>query len=659
MAKTAQKYPVWLILLLLFIITGVTGALFDFGNDFARGGELARMATAESLVERGTFSIDESPGLATVDKVYIEGRFYGCQTPVMPMMMSVSYFPLYKIGLSFARYRDFVVWFLTWLFTGAAIAGAAALLGKAHFIEYERSREAIACALLFFFGTLYIAYSSVLSNHIFSGFLVFAAFFVVIYKHGQKAWLLIAGFAVSIAAMTDPPAGFAFGAGLLIYQIAVNRSVSGALLFLLGAAPPAAAHVIANVSFSGSIIPVNLRPELFAYSGAIFDKSNLSGVVANTKISDIIWYGFHSLIGHRGWFSYTPLLLFGLWGLIAALRQREYRNRALLLIIPLFAVTAFYIWRTKNFGDCAYGNRFFLAITPAMFYGIVFLGGRLKQKVVSPLFKVAVVWSIIVALVGMIRPISDAKLGLNTFATNLYYLQTITFPRLSPLSTNCIAYLSGCDPDVIQRQGRWLFDLGQYSTALKILDKTPSDVDNRIAEKTRGEISMSRGDYAAAIARFEAVWEKFADPDFLYLIGRSYTWMGERDSGNLYLNRYLALLDSEIEKAPPQLAQQGLIYFDSPYDRDRALAILADNLIVMGDIDSAAAVLHRGFTFGDSLLEVKVAKARFYAMKNDEEAVSMYLTKAVEQHPRLYSELQGDSLLRKYLEKMNWEKQGR
>lgn len=608
------------------------------------------MATAESLVERGSFSIDDSPGLATVDKVYIEGRFYGCQTPLLPMIMALFYFPLFKLGISFAQHRELAVWFLTWIFTGGSIAGTAALLGQAHFLEWKQGRKAVGFALLFFFGALYISYSSVLSSHIFSGFLIFLSSFLVIYRHGSKLFLFIAGLAVSTAAMTDPPAGFAFGAALLLYLLIVNRSRFGALFYILGAVPPAAAHALANIAICGSIVPVNVQPEYFQYPGAIFDASNLSGVVANTTLSQLAVYGFHSLIGHRGWFSYTPLLLFSLWGFIVAVRNSGNRGRGILLLASLAVVTAFYLWRTQNYGDCAYGNRFFLAITPVMFSGMIFLGKRLERKVVRGLFKAAIVWSVFVAFVGMMRPISDARLGLNTFATNLYYLQTIVCPGISHWSWKGLVWLSGGDYKVAETAGRWLFDLGQYSSAEMALNYALEYEKLPLAEKTRGEMLLNRGEYIEALSKFETAMKWGEDPDLLYLTGRAFAQMKEPVSSSLFLGKYISRLDSEIAAAPPQLAKQGLVYYDEISDRDKALAIMAGNMLFLNELDSAKILLKGVSVRGESLAEVLTVKGRYYALTGEGDSAAVYVRRVLDKYPRMRLELIDDPILNQYID---------
>ena len=64
--------------------------------------DLSRLAAVESLVEHRTLAIDGSNYLQyTGDKVFVDGHFYSDKPPLLAVVMSWVYFPLYRFcGLS-------------------------------------------------------------------------------------------------------------------------------------------------------------------------------------------------------------------------------------------------------------------------------------------------------------------------------------------------------------------------------------------------------------------------------------------------------------------------------------------------------------------------------------------------------------------------------
>ena len=52
----------------------------------------SRLATVQSLVERGTFRIDESEFRDTIDKVQVNGHFYSDKPPLLAVMGAASYY---------------------------------------------------------------------------------------------------------------------------------------------------------------------------------------------------------------------------------------------------------------------------------------------------------------------------------------------------------------------------------------------------------------------------------------------------------------------------------------------------------------------------------------------------------------------------------------
>jgi hypothetical protein len=76
------------------------------------------------------------------------------------------------------------------------------------------------------------------------------------------------------------------------------------------------------------------------------------------------------LIGARGLFSFTPMLIFALMGLWLVSRDRSQRLRGLTCaaIAGCLVFTLYLIFRTDNFGGEAWGTRWFVPLAPLLMY---------------------------------------------------------------------------------------------------------------------------------------------------------------------------------------------------------------------------------------------------------------------------------------------------
>jgi|GEM_PF-1039316 len=619
-----NHYPCKRLLLLFLLVSGVLSWFF-YPEQFNFGGDRARYATCESIVERGTFNIDAAAGFNTIDKVYIDGHFYGCQTPLMPMIMASIYYPLNQLGLSFHQHYRWLALLFSLIFAGGSTAGSALILGKIALIETALVKRAINIALLFFFCTLYLSYSIYLNNHVFGGFLVLLGFYLIVYGKNSFSSLFLAGLAVASAAVTDPPVGFAMGAALLMYLLYKRGFKKEILFFIIGGIIPAAAHAMANVSISGSVFPVNVKPEYFNYPGSRFDETNLSGVVANTTWAEISRYAFHSLLGHRGLFSYTPLLIFAVWGSIIAFKDKEKRAKVLTAVIPTVMVLAFYIWRTKNYGGASYGVRFFLPIVPLIFWGLIFWRKDIKSRLWKILFTTAVIWSAIVAFVGSLRTASDEKVWLNSFAVNLFHYQSVHFPKYSHISWKIIDRVTGSDPKVLTYLGYWFYCVGSFTEAEEALQFSLQQKQSPDAYYWLGETALIEKDYPAALDYFRAAYKMNLSADYLKRIGFTFAFLAEYDSSSHYLLRSLAEGDSLEAQAPWQLSRANLVYYQSN-ERNQILARLAENYMVLGDLPQAARYLEQITETPDVVMDIYTAKVRYLLLTGETDSANRLIT---------------------------------
>lgn len=634
------------IFFILWIISGIISGLTGSASFESLGGDMARFATAESIVEHGTFAIDDSFGLATVDKVYVNGHFYGCQMPLLSMIMAGVYFLIHNIGLSFKQNALTVRWLLVWIFSGTAAAGITAILTLIFYRERKNMQSAALFGLIFFFCTLYFPQSTFLSHHIIAGFLIISAYYLIVYRSENNNILILAGFLSGIAAMVDPPPGAAFTAAFAVYIIYKKRKILPALWFGLAAIPPLIVHSWANINIHGSIFPVNVVPEYFKYYGAVFDESNLSGVVINDSLKEIVTYGFGLFFGQRGLFPYTPLLLFAVYGLYKTIKGGVHRDKALVVLIPILFISAFYIWRTQNYGGGSYGIRFFLPFVPVLYVMTIFIWDLFDKKIYKTLFIAAAGISFIVAVIGLYKPISSPYLGINTFASNIFQWQTRFAKKLNPATWRLLAFLSWNDPEVIAYSAEQMMQFEDTEQAEKAFKRSLDIEENYIALNGMGDAALLSAGKIDAIPYYRRSLELNYDPQIYSKMGEAFFLNSEYDSCKYYIDKYLLIGDSLNSVIPEKLTEHGLGYFGKA-GKTKTLAILCENYMAQGELDSAKDILDGFPTPERKTHQALKAYAKYYLLTGDTARAVENLTAALRKRPVNYKVYLKDEILSK------------
>jgi len=337
--------------------------------------ELSRLAAVESLVERGTWIIDDSPlEELTWDKARYRGHFYSEKPPVLQALTAVPYWVLHRgfgIGLSAAecpvRASCGYAW-LTFLMVGLP---SAAMLGLFYWtVSRWAASAAWAAAATACLGlaTPIWPYSLVFNNHVPAAAALFASFALILPPEpvsGRR--LFVAGLLGGLAASFDMPAAVpALGLAALV----ARRGGRALALFALGGAVPALATAVFDLQITGSILPAYFRPEGYDYPGSRFPPK----FAGHDDLDDVWGYAFRGLVGDRGVFSTSPVLLWGVAGLGVVLRRRGHALRLAAASVALgVGVEALYVLTgTAGHGGKSYGERFLVATVPIVFFFAVF-----------------------------------------------------------------------------------------------------------------------------------------------------------------------------------------------------------------------------------------------------------------------------------------------
>lgn len=235
--------------------------------------EQARLATVQAIVENRTLAIDGTVFSTSRQKVFVGGRHYSDQPPVMALLLSGPYWVMYERGMTFEHNPLWVMFLLTLIGVTLPVALAAGLIYKmGRLFELKRPLRA-ALGLVVVLGSGLIAYATTLNAHAPAAALLLASA-ASLFQASQVrpnlsrgAWLGLAGFCAALAATLDPPA--LIFTVLLILVVGVVRMpvaarVGAVLIYLAGVALPIAVHALLNLPITGDIRPAYLHPELRA-----------------------------------------------------------------------------------------------------------------------------------------------------------------------------------------------------------------------------------------------------------------------------------------------------------------------------------------------------------------------------------------------------------
>lgn len=311
----------------------------------------SRLATIESLVDRGTLAIDESifvrppteagagrplpysrsePNLwerGTLDKLWIEGRFYS-DKPMVPAIVSAGlYWILQKTTGLVARERpDRFSW---WMTAGSSsIAFATATLSVYAIARRVGLGDArgIAMAASFSLATVAPVYAEYVNAHI-----------ALLGVAATATWLSLE---IALARASDArPWAAAVGLGLLSgFGYALEQGAGPMLLlctaawlsyrwplglaaFAVAVAPWLALHHAINFAVGGSFSPANANPEYLRWPGSPFTPDNMTGGWNHSSALGFASYAAALLVGKKGFLLYN-LPLVGLLGAGGIFRRR-------------------------------------------------------------------------------------------------------------------------------------------------------------------------------------------------------------------------------------------------------------------------------------------------------------------------------------------------
>jgi hypothetical protein len=402
------------------------------------GNESSRLAAVESLVDRGTSSIEGST-FTTVDKVRIDGRFYS-DKPILPIawLAAVYWIPSHALSIDFAESRETAVKIVTFF----GIGSFSILLALLFFLRLRPADAPLGLRLVssaaVVLATWIVSYGTTVNNHTPAACVVFALVWVLDSSRGRPGLAppLLAGTLAGLLFNFDFPTGGLFALGSIAF---VSTAHPSRLRATVACAAGFAALVVLMMALDlfayGTVLPASMVPGGKDFPG------NIHAVTPGGQFwpRDPPVYYFHVLFGQRGFFSCMPVLLFGLMPIAADLRSR--RKDAWILGATLASVTLFYATQTGDHGGWAYGFRYLIPLIPILFWFSVrwWIEHRRQRRIW--LFYAALAVSAAVSWIGVYNPWPVVYEGAGTRPG------AVEERVRSPIVANLLAWSFERDPD--------------------------------------------------------------------------------------------------------------------------------------------------------------------------------------------------------------------
>lgn len=384
--------------------------------------DASRMATVQALVEHGTFQIDSTEFINTVDKVFIGGNFYSDKPPFPSLLASAIYFPLYQFGFHLGYEWNLAYFLITLLVIKSIwIASLLYFYKLLGLVNFTGSKILLTSFLAF--GSLYFSWSSTFNNHILAGsfFLLGLYFWVEAKQLGFSRWRsdFLSGFYFLCAGISDLPVLVFFFAFLLLL-IFQKPNWKAVLIFLFPALLTVVPYLVHNNMISGSIKPFQIQKQFFEYPYSMWIKNNaLSGVDQNDPLF-VLTNAFQLLLGSKGFLLYSPISLISIWTLLNYKDKFKNSGREIWIsLVCCFLIFGYYSVYSTNLSGGSYSIRWFVPFLPILVFSCFpFFEDLTETK--KRILKILLVLSIVISSVGIINPWSKKHYNENSFLANLY-----------------------------------------------------------------------------------------------------------------------------------------------------------------------------------------------------------------------------------------------
>ncbi len=372
---------------------------------FLSANDRSRWATVRSLVEHGTYAIDDvvsEPGWDTIDMVKHadrdgQPRLYSSKPPLLATLMAGPYWVIHRTtGATLGDYPYEVGRFMLVLCNLAPLVVyfvvMACLVERLGTTDWGRVFTMAAAVL----GTFLTTFVVTINNHepaaVCVAIALFAGVRIWLDDRRQIGYFVLAGACAAMAFACELPAlSFLALLGVGLLWKAPRET-------LIGYVPAA---LVVAVAFFGTnyIAHESFRPPYMHRSTTDpADDWYDYTYVRDGRERDSYWrdpvgidrgepcigkYALHATFGHHGVFSLTPIWLLSVWGAVLLWRQERCRALAALIVVLSIVCMTFYILRPeldRNYGGMTSGFRWMFWFAPMWLVALLPAADRLSRS---------------------------------------------------------------------------------------------------------------------------------------------------------------------------------------------------------------------------------------------------------------------------------------
>jgi hypothetical protein len=375
---------------------------------FLSANDRSRWMTIRSLVEHGTYEIDAivgQPTWDTIDMVQHEGRdgerhLYSSKPPLLATLLAGEYWLIHRLtGATLAEHpyeigRAMLVTvnILPLVLMYFVLARLVERLGTS-----DLGRVFVMAAATM--GTFLNTFAVVLNNHIVAAVSAAVTVYLLvrITADGERRWhyFFLAGLAAAFTAANELPAlTLLVFVGLIVLWHAPRQTLAA---FVPGAVIVAAAFFGTNWVAHHSLKPpymyrsqTNPKENWYHYTYTVDGRERQSYWIDPRGIDrgepTKAMYALHTLVGHHGIFSLTPVWLLSFVGMLMWLAAPDWTRRELALLVTAITLIClvFYIGlrpqADRNYGGMTSAFRWVFWLTPLWLVTMVPAADRLARS---------------------------------------------------------------------------------------------------------------------------------------------------------------------------------------------------------------------------------------------------------------------------------------
>lgn len=315
-----------------------------------------RFALTGALVDDGAIIIDGYR--LGVDKAERDGHLYSDKAPGQEVIAVPAYAAARAVGAEPARVDrvegNLTLWWVT--FWSATLPGVGIILLVAVAGHRRGTPVPVAALATLLFGTLLLPFSVNLYGHVLAALLGFAAWVVLDRRPSTTGRALAAGGLVGVAVLVEYQ--MAIVALALLGLLVVRRRWSGVIAFAAAGLPCAVALGAYQAAAFGS-------PWSSGYGGKDAHQGATLLVTGVPRPDNAL----SMLVGPRGLFLFTPVVLLALVGLVQRWRQTRDSGAAVGLVVAAGFLLLQAGWQNPYGGEMP-GPRYVIPMLPFLGLGL-------------------------------------------------------------------------------------------------------------------------------------------------------------------------------------------------------------------------------------------------------------------------------------------------